>query len=69
MARLDVNFNLRELSTGLTGAVTYKTDLFDHDRIAKLLTDYSEILKQMIAFPKRRISKIAVRRVGKGIET
>ena len=64
MARLDVNFNLRELSTELTGAVNYKTDLFDDRRITKLLADYSEILKQMIAFPKRRISKIAVRRVG-----
>ena len=49
MARLDVN---------------YKTDLFDDRRITKLLADYSEILKQMIAFPKRRISKIAVGRVG-----
>jgi len=64
MARLDVNFNLRELSMELTGAVNYKTDLFDDRRITKLLADYSEILKQMIAFPKRRISKIAVGRVG-----
>ena len=64
MARLDVNFNLRELSTELTGAVNYKTDLFDDRRITKLLADYSEILEQMIAFPKRRICKIAVRRVG-----
>ena len=63
MARLDVNFNLHDLSTGLTGAVTYKTDLFDDRRITKLLADYSEILKQMIAFPKRRICKIAVRGV------
>ena len=60
MARLDVNFNLHELSTGLTGAVTYKTDLFDHDRIEKLLVDYSAILEQIVAFPKRRIAKIAV---------
>jgi non-ribosomal peptide synthetase component F len=65
MARLDVNFNLRELSTELTGAVDYKTDLFEDRRIAKLLVDYSVILKQMITFPKRRISKIAVCRVGK----
>jgi hypothetical protein len=39
--------------------------LFDDRRIAKLLADYSAILKQMITFPRRRISKIAVCRVGK----
>jgi len=65
MARLDVNFHLHEMSTKFTGAVNYKTDLFDRSRIAKLLADYSAILKQMIAYPKRRIAKIAVSQVGR----
>lgn len=58
MARLDVNFHLREVSTKLTGAVNYKTDLFDGPRIVKLLADYFAILQQMTAYPERRISTI-----------
>jgi hypothetical protein len=61
ISRLDVNFHLHELPTKLTGAVTYKTDLFDTAAITKFLRDYSAILAQMVAHPERRIDAIALR--------
>ena len=60
ISRLDVNFHLRELSTQLTGAVNYKTDLFDPARISKLLTDYSTILAQIAIYSGVRLADIAL---------
>lgn len=58
MSRLDVNFSIHELSTTLTGAVTYKTDLFSERRIAGLLADYLAVLKIILAAPDRRVAQI-----------
>lgn len=58
ISRLDVNFHLRELSTKLTGAVNYRTDLFDEPGMDKFLRRYSGIVKQLILYPDRRISNI-----------
>jgi len=55
ISRLDVNFHLRELSTTLTGAVNYKTDLFDDAAIAKFLEDYVKILAQLVEHGSSRI--------------
>ena len=60
ISRLDVNFHLRELSTKLTGAVNYKTDLFDPIDIARLLKNYSAILAQMVTHSERRIGDITL---------
>ena len=60
ISRLDVNFHLRELSSKLTGAVTYKTDLFDAAAMAKFLEAYAEILKQIVAHRNRRIDEMKV---------
>ncbi|MGH7855271.1 MAG: condensation domain-containing protein, partial [Candidatus Binatia bacterium] len=57
ISRLDVNIHLRELSTKLTGAVNYKTDLFNDAAIAKFLESYAEILEQIVAQSNRRISE------------
>ena len=59
ISRLDVNFHLREVSTKLTGAVNYRSDLFDEGEITGLLEAYLEILKQMIAQPEQEISRLA----------
>jgi len=58
ISRLDVNFHVRELSTELTGAVNYRTDLFDEPAITRFLGSYSGILNQMILSPDRRIANI-----------
>ncbi len=61
ISRLDVNFHLHEMPTRLTGAVNYKTDLFDIAAITKVLQNYYGILAQMVAHPERRISGLALR--------
>jgi acyl carrier protein len=58
ISRLDVNIHLRELATKLTGAVDYKTDLFDETAMTKFLESYTEILKQMVAHRKRRVAEL-----------
>ncbi len=60
ISRLDVNFHLRELSAKLTGAVNYKTDLFDSAGIARLLKNYSAILARMVTDREQRIADIAL---------
>ncbi|MGE5220526.1 MAG: amino acid adenylation domain-containing protein [Chloroflexota bacterium] len=60
ISRLDVNFHLRELPTKVTGAVNYKTDLFDAAAIARLLKNYSAILAQMVTDCDRPIGDIAL---------
>ena len=57
IARLDLDFHLRELPTKVTGVVSYKTDLFRDRDIAKILDGFAAILDQMIADADRRISK------------
>jgi hypothetical protein len=57
ISRLDVNFHLRELPTKLTGAVTYKTDLFDDAAIGKFLKDYAKILQQIVAHRNRLVGE------------
>jgi non-ribosomal peptide synthetase component F len=57
ISRLDVNFHLRELPTKLTGAVTYKTDLFDDAAIGEFLKDYAKILQQIVAHRNRRVGE------------
>ena len=56
ISRLDVNIHLREVSTKLTGAVNYKTDLFNRAAIAKFVADYAQILRHMTERPGERIS-------------
>jgi amino acid adenylation domain-containing protein len=59
MSRLDLSFHLRELRGRLTGAVEYKTDLFDENSITRLLQNYSKILTQIVKHPSRRIDAMA----------
>jgi non-ribosomal peptide synthetase component F len=60
MSRADLNFHLRELSTHLAGAVTYKTDLFDDAAIATLLEQFQTILEQLAAERHARVADLAV---------
>lgn len=67
ISRLDVNIHLRELSTKLTGAVNYKTDLFDEPSITLFLESYASILRQIVDDRSRRINEITVPTLDKGI--
>jgi non-ribosomal peptide synthetase component F len=59
ISRLDLSFELREASSKLTGAVNFKTDLFSDDTITEMLEDYQKIVRQLIANPERKISRLA----------
>ena len=48
MSTLDLMIELRETSTKLTGAVTFKTDLFSDKLIADMLDNFHEILARVI---------------------
>jgi non-ribosomal peptide synthetase component F len=60
VARLDVNFNLRELSTKLTGTVNFRTELFRQDGMDRFLRNYFGILNQIVKYPERRISGVKI---------
>ena len=58
ISRHDVNVHLHEMPTRLTGAVNFRTDLFDDGGMVSFLKDYSNMLDQLIRFPDRRISRL-----------
>ena len=57
ISRLDVNIHLHEVSTKLTGAVNYKTDLFDQRAIAEFVASYIHILADMTERSGRQFSR------------
>ena len=60
ISRLDVNFHLRELPTRLTGAVNYKTDLFDEAAIGRLVESYVRVVRHMTEHFYQPISEFPV---------
>jgi amino acid adenylation domain-containing protein len=60
ISRLDVEVHLREVSTKLTGAVNFRSDLFDDAGMERFLGGYSSLLHQVIAYPERRISRLSL---------
>jgi hypothetical protein len=58
VARLDVNFNLRELSTKFTGTVNFRTDLFGQRGMERFLRNYFGILNQIVEHSEQRISQL-----------
>ena len=57
ISTLDLMVELRETSTKLTGAVTYKTDLFSGPFIARMIDSFHEILLQVIYHPAIGVAK------------
>jgi len=60
MSTLDLMIELRETLTKLTGAVTYKTDLFDERLIAKIIDSFQIILTRVNLQPGCRVSNISI---------
>jgi hypothetical protein len=58
ISRLDINLNLRELPTRLTGAVNYRTDVFTEAEFEKFLGNFSAVLGQMVNDAERPITEI-----------
>ena len=60
ISRVDLNFHLREVSTRLTGAVNFRSDLFDETRIAALLDGFRAVLMQIVAGAERRVGELTL---------
>jgi amino acid adenylation domain-containing protein len=60
LTEFDLIFNLRESSTKLTGAVTYKTDIFDDYVVVDMIGTFYRILEHMVFQPSRAVSTISV---------
>jgi amino acid adenylation domain-containing protein len=58
ISRLDLNFNLREASTKLTGSINFRTDLFTASARIQFVNSYARILEQIVTRPGGRISTI-----------
>jgi amino acid adenylation domain-containing protein len=60
MSMLDLMIELRETSTKLTGAVTFKTDLFSEPLIAQMIDSLHVILARVSRQPDCRVSNISI---------
>ncbi|WP_156624652.1 AMP-binding protein, partial [Mycobacterium sp. 852002-30065_SCH5024008] len=65
-ARMDLTFSLSENFTeagqaaGISGAVEFRTDVFDPDSIETLIARFERVLADMTADPSRPVSSIGV---------
>ncbi|HVE64986.1 MAG TPA: amino acid adenylation domain-containing protein, partial [Thermoanaerobaculia bacterium] len=60
MAKFDLTLDLTESEHGLTAQVEYSTDLFDADRIRRLLEHLRTLLSEAVATPDQRLSRLAL---------
>ena len=58
LSTLDLIFDLREASTKLTGHVTYKTAVIEHQVVSEMIESFFDITKRVIALPNRSISDL-----------
>ena len=56
LTSLHLIFDLVELSTKLTGTLTYKTDIIDDDEVSRLLENFREIVTRIVDDPDRCVS-------------
>jgi hypothetical protein len=57
LTTLDLIFNLREMSTTLTGSVNFRSDSFDEPVMIEMLNSFKMILAEAIIKPKQRSYK------------
>ena len=58
MAKFDLTLDLTESEQGLTAELEYSTDLFDRDRVRRLLGHLQTLLKEAVAKPEQRLSRL-----------
>ena len=58
ISTLDLIFDMREASTKLTGCVTYKTAVIDHQVVSDIIKNFYRITEQVLCQPNRSISDI-----------
>lgn len=57
-AKFDLSVGLREEGDGLSGAVEYKTELFDASTIERMVGHFQVLLEAIVANPERCISEL-----------
>jgi hypothetical protein len=60
-AKFDLLFNLWDTREGLRGVMEYSTDLFDADRIVRMLEDFEVLLGDVVAEPEIRLDALTDR--------
>ncbi|HEY9699474.1 MAG TPA: amino acid adenylation domain-containing protein [Trichocoleus sp.] len=58
--RLDLEFHLWQTSDQLQGQITYSTDLFNADTIARMLTHFQTILEGIVSQPDQRLATLPI---------
>jgi amino acid adenylation domain-containing protein len=59
-SKFDLSLAVRVIPRGLGVALTYDTDLFDHDTIVRMLGHYRTLLEGIVADPNQPISKLPI---------
>jgi amino acid adenylation domain-containing protein len=57
-AKFDLTFELDERPEGMIGRIEYSTDLFDADRIDRLISDFQTLLRGIVANPNQTIAEL-----------
>jgi len=60
VAKFDLTLSIVETKQGLTGAIVYKTDLFDEERIRRMSGHLGTLLEDVARNPNRRISELEI---------
>ncbi|EAR21796.1 amino acid adenylation domain-containing protein [Nitrococcus mobilis] len=56
--QFDLTLDTLEEGGGLSAALTYRTELFDHATVARLAGHWCELLRAMLADPERRVGEL-----------
>ena len=57
-ARYDLSVDLFDMPEGMAASFEYNADLFDAETIERMAADYERILRQMLAYPEKRVGDI-----------
>lgn len=58
--RLDLEFHLWQTPAGLQGRMTYSTDLFEAETIARMLTHFRILLEGIVSQPDQRVATLPI---------
>jgi aspartate racemase len=59
-AKFDLTLTLMEQGGGLVGAVEYNTDLFNGERVRRLIGHYEQLLRGIVTNPEQRLDRLAL---------
>ncbi|MEH2060576.1 MAG: condensation domain-containing protein [Nostoc sp.] len=58
-SKFDLKFSIWESSEGFNGSLEYKTELFDHKTIARMIKDFEILLRNVVEQPEIRLNELA----------